>query len=434
MADAGNQVLTPPPRVEDRERSRSHHLSRRASFWAVSFAFLSLTALSTAPSALYGLYAKRDDFSSLTVTLVYAVYVVGVLASLLLAGHVSDWYGRRRVLAAALMIAIASAIVFISFESLAGLVVGRVVTGLAIGAGIATATAYVSDLDAPPNGAPTRRAGIVSTLANVGGLALGPLIAGLLAVHAANPLRIPYVVLAAAVAVGLAATLGSVEGHEPIRPRPSYHPQRFKVPAEGRTSFIAALTGAFTSFAVFGLFAGLVGTLLADTFRHASPALIGLAVFVTFGSGAIAQTTTTTWPVRRVFLAGTGSAILGLCILVASAWMSPPNLALFFVGGAITGAGCGGIFRGSLETVISVSTAEDRAGVLATFFAAGYAGISVPVVGAGVAIQFVSPRVTLLVFGVGVGIGLLAVLPVLVRRCDGGVRRPSSDRRKHASI
>ena len=281
------------------------------------------------------------------------------------------------------------------------------------------------DLDAPPNGAPTRRAGIVSTLANVGGLALGPLIAGILAVHAANPLRLPYVVLATGLAIGLAAVLGSAEGHAPVHPRPAYHPQRFKAPTVGRTSFIAALTGAFVSFAVFGLFAGLVGTLLADSFHYTSPALIGLAVFVTFGSGAIAQTTTTAWPVRRVFLAGTGSAIVGLCILVASAWISSPNLTLFLVGGVITGAGCGCIFRGSLETVISVSTAEDRAGVLAAFFAAGYAGISVPVVGAGVAIQFFSPRVTLLAFGVAVAIGVLSVLPVLVRRCGGGSAQQS---------
>jgi hypothetical protein len=30
-------------------------LSRRAAFWAVAFAFLAVTAFSTAPSSLYGL-------------------------------------------------------------------------------------------------------------------------------------------------------------------------------------------------------------------------------------------------------------------------------------------------------------------------------------------------------------------------------------------
>ena len=70
-------------------------LSRRAGFWAIAFSFLVVAAFSTAPSSLYGLYQQREHVSSLTITLVYAVYAVGVVASLLLAGHVSDWYGRR---------------------------------------------------------------------------------------------------------------------------------------------------------------------------------------------------------------------------------------------------------------------------------------------------------------------------------------------------
>jgi len=406
-----------------RTAEHDRRLSKRTSFWAVAFAFLSLTALSTAPSALYRLYAQRDHFSSLTSTFVYAVYVVGVVASLLLAGHVSDWYGRRRVFAAALIIGIASAIVFVTSKSLAGLVTGRVLTGIALGAGVATATAYLSDLDVDPAGIPTRRAGIVSTLANVGGLALGPLVAGLLARYEPNPLTLSYVVLLVALTAGLLAVLASVEGHAAARPRPAYHPQRLRAPAQNRSAFLAALTGAFMSFAVFGLIAGLAGTLLADSFHHSSPAVTGLAIFLAFGTGAVAQTTTTTWRTTRLFGAGTASALVGLCILVASAWTDPPSLALFLVGGVVAGAGCGAIFRGSLATVIATSSADDRAGALALFFAVGYTGISVPVLGAGVALQFVSPRLTLLLFGIGAGLGLLAAAPILVRpreRSRGG--------------
>ena len=72
-------------------------LSRSAGFWAVAFSFFVVTAFSTAPSSLYGLYAQREHLSSLTITFVYAVYAVGVVVSLLLAGNVSDWYGRRAV-------------------------------------------------------------------------------------------------------------------------------------------------------------------------------------------------------------------------------------------------------------------------------------------------------------------------------------------------
>ena len=96
-------------------------LSRRAGFWAVALAFLALTAFATAPSALYGIYAQQEHLAPFTLTIVYAVYAVGVVTSLLLAGHVSDVYGRRAVLIPGLLIAAAAAVVFLAWTSLSGM-------------------------------------------------------------------------------------------------------------------------------------------------------------------------------------------------------------------------------------------------------------------------------------------------------------------------
>jgi MFS family permease len=394
-------------------------LSRRASFWVVAFAFLTVTALSTAPSPLYGLYAHRDGFSSLTTTVVYGVYVAGLVASLLLAGHVSDWYGRRTVLIPGLVIAIAAVIVFIVGKSLGAVVAGRVLTGVALGASVATATAYLSDLDVDPAGAPMRRSAVIATIANVGGLAIGPLVAGILAEYASDPLTLPYIVLAASLGIALLGLAASVEGRPPLSPRPAYRPQRLEAPSDRRGQFVAAIAGAFLSFAVFGLFAGLAVTLLTRSFHHHSPALAGLAIFMTFGCGLVAQITTFRWSAQRVIAVGTGPAIVGLCIMVVSAWTGPPSLAAFLIGGLIAGAGGGLIFRGSLSFVIASSNADVRAGALATYFTAAYIGIAVPVIGAGAVLQFASPRVTLLVFGVAVSVGIVAAAPILVTRRQG---------------
>jgi MFS family permease len=393
-------------------------LSRRTGFWAVAFSFLALTAFSTAPSGLYGLYEQQERLSSLTITIVYAVYVVGVIASLVLVGHVSDWYGRRPVLMAGVILATVAAVLFLSWKSLAGLLVARVLTGAALGAAVATATAYLSDLDPGPDGVATRRSGIVATISNIGGLAIGPLIAGLLARYEPRGLTLPYVVLLAALVVGALAVACSPEGRPSVHPRLKYHPQRLRAPVQARGRFITAVIGAFLCFAVFGLFAGLAGTFLAGPLHHPSPALTGFAIFLTFGAGVVVQITTTSWPAHRLLAAGIAPIILGLCVLVASAWTSPASLALFLIGGAVGGAGGGAIFRGSLSVVISTSTADDRAGALATFFIAGYAGLSLPVVGLGLALQHLSPRVTLLIFGLAVGLGILAAAPVLVRSPD----------------
>jgi len=81
-----------------------------------------------------------------------------------------------------------------------------------------------------------------------------------------------------------------------------------------------------------------------------------------------------------------------------------------------------------LTLVVSTSDASDRAGVLATFFTAGYAGISLPVIGVGVALQHVSPRVTLLIFALAVGLGILAATPTLIRRTEAPRQpEPASD-------
>jgi len=80
-------------------------LSRRANFWAVAFAFDALTAFATDPSALYGLFAQREHVAPITLTIVCAVCAIGVVASLLLAGHLSDAYGRRTVLIPGMLVA-----------------------------------------------------------------------------------------------------------------------------------------------------------------------------------------------------------------------------------------------------------------------------------------------------------------------------------------
>jgi MFS family permease len=391
-------------------------LSRQSGFWAVAFSFLAVTAFSTVPSALYGLYAHRDHLSSLTITIVYGAGAGGIVVSLLLAGHVSDWYGRRAVLLPALGVAVIAAVVFLLWRALPGLLVARILSGFAVGITTATATAFITDLDRGSGGVATNRASIVATVANVGGLGLGALIAGLLARYAPHALTLPFIVLLASLLAAVVLVALAPEGHAAVDPRPRYRPQRLAIPADGqRRLFIAATTGAFASFAVSGLFAALTGTFLTALVHHSSPALIGLTIFLNYGAGVVVQATTTRWPAHRLLAAGIPPIILGLLLLVASAWTRPPSLALFLIGSVVAGAGVGAIIRGCLTIIISTADPDDRAGAVATLFTASYAGVSIAVIGIGVVLQYLSPRVTLLIFAVAVGLGILAAAPILVR-------------------
>jgi len=374
-----------------------------------------LSAFSTAPSALYGVYQRQEGLSSITITVVYAVFALGIVVSLLLVGHVSDWYGRRTVLIPALLTGFAAALILSFSTSLPALFVGRVLTGLALGAALATATAHLSDLDATVDGTATRRSQIVGTVANVGGLATGPLLAGLLARYVPEAPRLPYAIFAVLLAGAVVAATLTPEGRPVPQLRPRYRPQRLAAPVGARAAFGAALTGAFVIFTVFGVFAGLSGPFLAGPLHHTSPVWAGLAVFVSFGVGAVTQITTMNWSLRRLLAAGVPSLLLGLGAVVAAAWVHPPSLALFFAGAVLVGVGSGTFYRGVLTLVVTTSSTSNRAGALASFFVVGYVGISLPVIGAGIALQTVSFKVTLLVLAVVVALAMLMASRVLLR-------------------
>ena len=207
-------------------------------------------AFTTVPTPLWSLYAQRDRFSSLTVTIVFAVYALAVALSLFLVGHLSDWYGRRRVLMPALALEILAA---------------RGIRRLAVSAGTAARSGAERprhrrgdrDGDGLDVGAGrrriSRRAQVVATAANLGGLGLGALISGALAQWAGDPLRVPFVVFAAALVLAWLALLAAPETRERPSPRPRYRPQRVSVPARSRGRFFAAALGAAIAFAVFGL-------------------------------------------------------------------------------------------------------------------------------------------------------------------------------------
>jgi hypothetical protein len=200
------------------------------------------------------------------------------------------------------------------------------------------------------------------------------------------------------------------------QPKPRYRPQRLKAPATDRTQFAAAIIGVFLCFTAFGVFAGLSGALLAGPFHRPSPAVTGVTIFVTFGAGVVVQTTTTAWPVRRLIGLGIVVSTVGLAVFVAALWLAPPSLVFFIVGGVLIGAGGGAIFRGTLTAAVSMSAPGERAGTLATFFTAGYVGLSLPVIGLGVALQHMSPKTTVLVFSALVAVGILAAGPLLLKR------------------
>src|ERR1700722_6140929 len=291
---------------------------RQVAFWLLA-SVLTITMLGpTLPTPLYVIYQAQWHFSSVVVTVTFAVYAVAVLATLLLAGRSSDQAGRKPVLAVALASSALSTVVFILAPDVGVLFAGRILSGISAGLMTGTATAMLTELI--PASA-SRRASLAATAANMAGLGLGPLIAGLFAQDAPHPTTLVFEVYLAGLAVA-ALHLLRVPETVPHRTRPALRFAGLGIPERGRGEFIAAGVAAFAAFALLGLFSSLVPGFIAGQLHQGSHAVQGAVVFLLLAVGAITQVAVSRLDSRRVVLAGLILFLAALGLIVAALALS----------------------------------------------------------------------------------------------------------------
>ncbi|HJQ44457.1 MAG TPA: MFS transporter [Jatrophihabitantaceae bacterium] len=348
----------------------------------VAFAYFATMVGGALPTPLYPAYEQRFGFGALTVTIVFAMYAVGVLGALLGVGRASDTIGRRPVLFLGLACAEISSIVFVVVGGVhsggvALLCVARVFSGMSAGIFAGTATAAVADLA----GADHRlRASVVAAIASIGGLGTGPLLAGLIAHYVDKPLQLTYAVHLVLVALGVIAISVVTEPVAVTSPR-RWQFQRLLIPSEGRAKFLQAGTASFAGFALLGMFTSVCPAML-HLLGHSDPALTGIVVFAVFAASVAGQLGSTPLPAERVVILGTAGLIAGLLVVGLS--LHESSLALLVIGGVVGGAAQGAGFRAALQLITAASPPDQRGAVASSFFAIGYIGLSIPVIGIGI--------------------------------------------------
>jgi MFS family permease len=367
---------------------------RRVAFWLLSFVFAATMLGTTLPTPLYDIYQAQWHFSAAIVTVTFAVYAAGVLLTLLLTGRASDQAGRKPVLAAALGCSALSTVVFILAPNVGVLMAGRILSGFSAGLMTGTATATLTELI--PASA-SRRASLVATAANMGGLGLGPLIAGLFAQYGPHPTVLVFqVYLAVLAAAGLCLFL--VPETVSPRRRPVIRFAGLGIPERGRGEFIAAGVAAFAAFSLLGLFAGLAPTFVANVLHEPNHAVQGAVVFGLLAVGTVTQLVLARFGSRQVMMAGLGLFLAALTLIVAA--LAAASMALFLAGTVVGGVAVGAVFLGSLATANRLAPPGRRGQTVSTFFVLCYAGLIFPVVGVGVATLFTGDFPAVLAFSV----------------------------------
>ncbi|WP_082585623.1 MFS transporter [Hydrogenophaga sp. Root209] len=305
-----------------------------ATAWMVTAVFI----LSNSATPLYVHWQRQFTFSSATLTVIFAAYIVGLLGSLLIAGQLSDRLGRKAVLIPGILIAMAACVLFATASSVESLVAARFLTGVSVGVIVSAGMAAVVDAGGADR---KRQASLAASVAMVLGAGLGPLLAGTLAQVIDRPVwtvfGIELALLATAMAVIIAMPL-------PGLPRvslavPAKRLRLPSVPAQNRLDVVMGIAVFAPGITATSFVLSLGPSLLSELMHVSSPLVAGGTACLMFMSAASVQIAVKKLPIRTVLLLGTAVTALSMATLIGAVHVAEP--ALLLVAAVMAGVGQG---------------------------------------------------------------------------------------------
>jgi MFS family permease len=340
----------------------------------VAITFAATMAATTVSSPLYPGYVVAFGLSPLDITVVFAVYGAAVMFGLAVFGRLSDHYGRKPPLAVALAVGIVAMAVFVIAQGLGLLLVARALIGLTAGVYTGTATAWLVDLDVN-----RVRATKLAIAANLGGLGMGPLLAGALAQWAPRPLRTVYVVELVLLALGLVAHRWLPE--TVTRERFALDFGDLLPPREILAVFIPAATAGIAAFGCSGVLGATAPAMLREVFGIGDPLAVGVLLWAMFTAGVGGQFLARRVPPSRGLVLGCFGLVAGVALLAVA--LEAEILIALILSAVISGLAMGVIIGAGLGLLTGAAPAERRGQVASAYFLATYIGLVVPVVGFG---------------------------------------------------
>jgi predicted MFS family arabinose efflux permease len=346
-----------------------------AGFWIIAALLLVSLASSAVPSPIYPVYAAEWHLTPLMLTAVFAIYVAGLLASLLVAGRLSDHVGRKPVLVAGGIGLAVSLGLFAVADGLGALILDRVLQGVSVGLLIGALGAALIDnsLERHPT-----LAGVLNGAVPPIALATGALSSGALVEWGPAPEQFVYLLFGVLLVLMLVAL---VVVPEQVTRRPgalrSLRPT-IAVPRSSRRLFRGVAGSLVASWALGGLFLSLVPSALGAVFGIDNHFAAGALIAVVTGVGAATGIAIQRLDARVGVLIGLVALVLGPVVTVSFVFAhSLPGLV---VGSAIAGVGFGAGFQAPLRMLLATAAPTHRAGLLSTIYVVSYLAFGVPAV------------------------------------------------------
>lgn len=385
-----------------------HRLNHRHALWLEGSILVGFLAAASAPSPLYAIYRDAWGFSALTLTVVFSVYALALLAALLVFGALSDYRGRREVVITSLVLEFVSMLLFWRADSVEWLIAARVLQGIATGIATSAISAGLLDLH-------REQGALVNGVAPMVGLGVGALGTSLLVQLAPAPTQFVFDLLLVVFAL---MTVAAYYLPETVERRPgvwqSLRPT-IAIPVRARRLMWQLLPINTAQWALAGFYLSLGPTLARVVTVDEAPVIGGVLIAAMVFSSAAAIALFRNRAPRSALVVGAAALSIGMGIALVG--VLAPSTAAFFAGTVIAGAGFGAAFTGSVRSLVPLAAPHERAGLMSGFFVLSYLAFSLPAIAAGSMVEhFGLLSASIGLMGTLVAMTVLAWLALVARR------------------
>jgi MFS family permease len=347
-------------------------------------------ASSSAVTPLYHLYQQSMRLTPFWITVVFASYVVSLLAALLTVGGLSDYVGRRPVILASLLANAAAMLIFAEAGGLWQLIAARMVQGLSVGIGTTAFGAAILDTS-------RTRGPLLNSVTAFLGLTVGALGSAALIMFAPDPLHVVYDVLLGITVLMLVALWFMPESCTPKEGAWASLRPHVAVPPQSKSVLVRLTPANVAAWALGGFYLSLIPTVVATAMHVASSWVGGIVVSALMLTAAISVAASRNWPARRLILIGTSTLPVGVAVSMVGIELQ--QVTALLAGTMIAGAGFGITFSGTLRALLPTAHAHERAGLLSAFYVQSYLAFAVPAVVAGLSVQLIGLSSVAYVYG-----------------------------------
>lgn len=384
-------------------------LGRRMACWVSAGVVAHTLWTSAAPAMVYPLYAAQWHLTHATITAIFAIYPVVVVAVLVGFGDISDYLGRRAAMLLGLAASLTGVLLFALAPSVIWLFAGRALMGIGVGLTAGPSTAAVIEFSGAGQ---SRSANSVTTAAQAAGFAAALLIGGTLVEYAPLPTRLCFWVLFGVIAILFAGTW-LLPRHTVIEAKAQWHPKLPHIPQTMRATFVLAAFAITTAY-THGVLILSLGAQVARDLVVSNNALINgtaLALFAIVSGlvGLIARPVT----YRPAMLVGGAASALSIALFAIA--VSQHQLTVFLAATATAGGGYSLLFLGGLNLINSAAPAQHRGGLLSALYLFAYLSLGVVALVLGEVATLWELALAVDLGAVAIGLLSLATLILLLR-------------------